>query len=106
MCLCWLCMCCPCCCVGFLQLLHAGAAHLCSVWASPCRAALVEHGLLGAGTSGVAACGLSECGPRVLEHRLRRCSWPQGDLLGGMWDLLGSGIKPVSPALAVWILSH
>ena len=45
---------------------------------------LAEHGLLGAGTSGVAACGLSECSPQVLEHRLCRCSWPQGDLLGGM----------------------
>ena len=65
-----------------------------------------EHGPSGAGASGIAACGLSDCGPWVLEHRLCRRSWPLGEVLCSMWDLLGSGVKPVSPALAVWILSH
>ena len=47
----------------------------------------------------VAARGLSSCGSRVLERRLSsRGAWAQ--LLWGVWDLPGSGLKPVSPALA------
>ena len=38
------------------------------------------------------------------EHRLSRCgAWAQ--LLRGMWDLPGSGMEPVSPALAGKFLS-
>ena len=47
----------------------------------------------------VAVRGLSSCGSKVLEHRLRSCG-AQTWLLGAMWDLLGSRIKPVSLALA------
>ena len=42
---------------------------------------------LGARASVVVACGLGSCGIRA-------------KLLGGMWDLPGPGIEPVSPALA------
>ena len=55
---------------------------------------------------GFSSCGsqflehrLSSCGSRALEHSLNSCGmW--ASLLPGMWDLLGSGIKPVSAALA------
>ena len=43
--------------------------------------------------------GLSSCGSRALEHRLSSCG-AQASLLCGMWDLPGTGIKPMSPALA------
>ena len=50
-------------------------------------------------TSVAAAHGLSSCGSRALEHRLSGCG-AQAYLLCGMRDLPGSGIEPVSPALA------
>ena len=58
-------------------------------------------------TSIVTACGLSSCGSRLLEHRFSSCSI-QAQLLHSMWDLPGSGIKPMSPALAVdsYLLHH
>ena len=37
--------------------------------------------------------------PEVLGHRFRRCG-TRAELLHGIWDLPGSGVKPVSPALA------
>ena len=43
--------------------------------------------------------GLSSCGSRALEHRLNSCR-PRALLLLGMWDLPGSEIEPVSPAVA------
>ena len=42
---------------------------------------------------------LSSCGSWAPEHRLNSCG-AQTSLLRGMWDLLGSGIKILSPALA------
>ena len=43
--------------------------------------------------------GFSSCGSRALDRRLSSCgTWTQ--LLCGMWDLPGPGLKPVSPALA------
>ena len=59
---------------------------------------VVEHGLLAAWASVVAANGLSSCGSRSLEHRLNSGGTPTL-LLQGMWNLLESGIKPMSPAL-------
>ena len=59
---------------------------------------VVEHGLLAAWTSVVAANGLGSCGSRSLEHRLNSGGTPTL-LLQGMWNLLESGIKPMSPAL-------
>ena len=48
---------------------------------------------------GSRACGLSSYGSQPLEHRLNNCGiWAQ--LLCGMWNLPGSGIEPMSPALA------
>ena len=48
---------------------------------------------------GIAAHEQSSCSPQALEHRLNRCG-TGAQLLQGMWDLPGSGIKPVSPAFA------
>ena len=43
--------------------------------------------------------GFSSCGSWALEHRLNSCgTWAQ--LPRSMWDLLGSGKEPLSPALA------
>ena len=49
--------------------------------------------------TGSRACGLRGCGFQALEHRLRICG-TRAELLCSMWDLLGPGIEPVSPALA------
>ena len=43
--------------------------------------------------------GFSSCGSRALERRLSSCG-ARAQLLHGMWDLPGPGLKPVSPALA------
>ena len=51
-----------------------------------------------------AALGLSSCGSWALKYRLNSCgAWAY--LLCGMWDLPGSGIEPMSPALAAGFLS-
>ena len=42
--------------------------------------------------------GLGTCSSLALEHRCS--SWAHGLLLSSMWNLPGSGIKPISPALA------
>ena len=69
-----------------------GASH-CGVY-SCCRAQA-----LGTQPSVVVARGLSSCGSRALERRLSSCGvW--AELLRGMGDLPGAGLKPVSPALA------
>ena len=54
---------------------------------------------LGARASVVVARGLSSCGSRALERRFSSCG-TRAQLLCGMWDLPGPGLKPVSPALA------
>ena len=43
--------------------------------------------------------GFSSWGSQALEHRPSSCG-SQAELPRGMWDLPGSGIEPVSPALA------
>ena len=43
--------------------------------------------------------GFSSCGSRALVHRLSSCG-ARIQLLHGMWDLPGPGLKPMSPALA------
>ena len=54
---------------------------------------------LGAQASVVAAHWFSSCGSQAVECRLSSCgAWAL--LLRGMWDLLGPGLEPVSPALA------
>ena len=54
---------------------------------------------LGAWASVVVAPMLSSCDLWAPEHRLSSCG-ARASLLRGMWDLPGSGIKPMSPALA------
>ena len=77
---------------GFLQLQRVGATLRCGAGVLIVVASLVaEHGLQ--------ACGLSSCGSRSLERRLSSCG-AQSQLLRSMWDLPGSGLEPVSPALA------
>ena len=60
---------------------------------------LTDFSSCGARASVVVACGLSGCGSWALERRLCSCG-AQAQLLRGMWDLPGPGLKPVSPALA------
>ena len=59
---------------------------------------VVAHGLSSCG-SWALECRLSSCGSCALECRLSSCG-TRALLLCGMWDLPGSGLKPVSPALA------
>ena len=42
--------------------------------------------------------GVSSCGSQALERRLNSCGARAWSLFG-LWDLPGSGINPVSPAL-------
>ena len=73
---------------GFLQLRRAGAALRCGVRASHCGGfSCCGAQALGTRVSVVVARGLSSCGSRA-------------QLLRGMWDLPGPGLKPMSPALA------
>ena len=60
---------------------------------------LVENRLEGVKVSVVAARGLNSFNSWALEHRLNSCV-AQASLLCSMWDLPGSGIEPLSPALA------
>ena len=59
----------------------------------------------GSRQAGFSSCGsralarrLSSCGLRALECRLSSCG-ARAQLLSGMWDLPGPGLKPVSSAL-------
>ena len=72
-----------------------------------CAGSSLLHGLRLVVESGAALqcrvpashCGGFSCGAWAVGCRLNsRVAWPL--LLCGMWDLPGSGIKPVSPALA------
>ena len=48
--------------------------------------------------------GPSSCGSQALERRLSSCG-ARAQMLRGMWDLPGPGLKPVSPALASGFLT-
>ena len=48
---------------------------------------------------GLLARGLTSCDSWAPERRLSSCG-TRAQLLGGMWDLPGPGLEPVSPALA------
>ena len=57
-----------------------------------------EARALGMHASVVVACGLGSCGSQASEHRLSSFgAWAQ--LSHGIWDLLGPGIKHMSPVL-------
>ena len=76
-----------------------GLLSSCSVRASHCVGFSCGAWDLGARTYVIAAHGLSNCSSQALENRLSSCgTWAQ--LLLSMCDLPGSGIEPVSPALA------
>lgn len=75
-----------------------GATLCCNARASHCGGFSRRAWALG--LSGFSSCvnGLGSCGSQALEHRLN--TWgAQAQLLCGMWDLPGSGIKLASPAL-------
>ena len=59
---------------------------------------------MGSRYTGFSSCGtwaqlLSSCGSQALECRLNSCG-TRAQLLCGMWDLSGLGLKPMCPALA------
>ena len=89
-----------CCMRDFSGCGRAGATLHCRAQASHCRSfSCFRAWTLGAQASVVVARGLSSCGTRALERRLSSCgAW--AELLRGMWDLPGPGLKPVSPELA------
>ena len=70
-------------------------------WAGP----LSLCGLLSGCRAQASHCGgFSCCGSQTPEHRLSSwLSWAK--LLLGLWDRPGSGIEPVSPALAGWFFT-
>ena len=80
--------------VAVRGLLSIAVHWLLIVVASLCRARAP-----GAQASAVVAHRLSSCSLWALERRLSSCG-AQAQLLCGMWDPLGPGIEPVSPALA------
>ena len=85
--------------VGFPQLQRAGATLHCRAQASHCGGfCCCGAWALGARASVVVARGLSSCGSWALERRLSSCG-AQAQLLRGMWDLPGPGLKPMSSAL-------
>ena len=78
---------------AFLQLQWAGLPSSCRMWASRCGGLSCSIGCC------LGRTGFCSCGFQALEHRLSSCgSW--ASLLLGRWDLPGSGIELVSPALA------
>ena len=94
-------------CIGSL-LLHAGFSLFAasrgyfSLWCAGFSLwwlLLLGAWALGAQALVVVAHGLSSCGSRALEHRLSSCG-TRAQLLHSMWDLLGSGLEPLSPELA------
>ena len=59
---------------------------------------VAQHGLQGLWASVVAACELSRCSLKALEHRLSlQC---MGSVAYGMWHPPGPGVEPVTPVLA------
>ena len=87
-------------CVGFLQLQRVEVTLHCGAGASHCGAFSCYRAQgLGARASVVVARQLSSCGSWVLERRLSTCG-ARAQLLRGMQDLPGPGLKPMSPALA------
>jgi len=70
----------------------------CGAQVSPCGGFLCYGAQApGVGLSVVAACRLSSCRSQALERRFSSCA--RASLLLNMWNLLGLGIKPMSPAL-------
>ena len=85
----------------FSSCSEQGLLSSCGAWASHCGEAstVAEHRLQGVWASAVLVHGLSNCSSWALQHRLNRFG-AQAWLHHGMWDLPGSGIKPISTTLA------
>ena len=87
-------------CAGFsLAVGSGGYCPVAACWLIAAASLAVEHGHSGTRASAFAARGLGSYSFQALEHRLDGCG-TQAYLLHGMWDLPGSGIKPMSCALA------
>ena len=81
-----------CCWVGFSLVVASWGLLHCSVQVSHCG------GFSWWGAWALERTGFSICSTLALEHRLNGCAG--AELLCSRWDLPGSRIKPVSPALA------
>lgn len=68
-----------------------------------CRLLIVEASL--AVEPKLQVLGLSSYGSWALGHSFNSCS-AQAQLPRSMWDLSRPGIKPMSPAVARWIIYH
>ena len=94
-----------CCCLGFSLVAAIGAILHCDAWASHC------DNLSSGRAQALGPMGFSSCGTWTqslqswaLRHRLNSCG-TEAELLRGMWDLPGPGIKPVSCTLGGGFLS-
>ena len=87
------------CFVGFPLIVANGEYSLLAV----CRLLIVGASL--AVEPKLQALRLSSYGSWALGHRFNSCS-AQAQLPHSMWDLSRPGIKPMSPAVARWILYH
>ena len=70
---------------------------LCWVFVAALAFSSLIPGFSCCGAQALACVGFSSCGCRALEHRLS--GWGTGALVP-VWDLPGSGIEPIFPALA------
>ena len=93
-----------CCCLGFSIVVTGRGYSLVAV----CRFLTLSLSFFFGGRGGGLSCckkwavgcvGFTACGFWTLEHWFNSCGI-QALLLDGMWDLPGSGIKPISPAIA------
>jgi len=83
------------CCTGFSAVVVSGSYSVVAVH----RLRWLWSTALGSGVSVVVAHGLSSFGSQALWHGLSSCG-AQASLFCGIWDLPGSGMEPVLPALA------
>ena len=92
---------------GFLQLQQARATLRCSTWSSHCSDFIYFRAqAVGIHASLAAARRLNSCVRHAGSRACRLQEFYAGpQLLGGMWKLPGSGIKPVFLALAGRFLS-
>ena len=87
-------------CTGILWLRCAGASLRCGARISHCGGfSCCGAQTVGAWASVVVARGLSSCGSRAVDHRLRSFGIP-AQWLRCVWDLPGPAIEPMSAALA------
>ena len=94
------------CCAWLSVAAVSGATLHCCAQASHCGGfSCCRAQALGARASVVVAHRLSICGSQALERRLSSCG-TRAQLLGGMWNLPGPGLEPVSPALAGGFLTN